>query len=154
VDHDAVQGLVDIEEIKRLKARYLRYLDTQDWDAWSDVFTDDVDFQHDAQLVDPDGTQGGRSTLVQFVSRNLEGATTVHQAYSPDITLTGPDTATGIWGLADYVSFAGEEPPKGFRGYGHYHEEYVRTRKGWRIKRVAITRLRIDALDGGFPAVS
>jgi len=31
----------EIEEIKKLKSRYFRGLDTIDWDAFRDVFTDD-----------------------------------------------------------------------------------------------------------------
>jgi len=33
--------LPDIEAIKRLKARYCRYLDAKDWTAWRELFTDD-----------------------------------------------------------------------------------------------------------------
>ncbi len=34
-------ALMEIESIKKLKARYCRYLDMKDWDKWRDVFTDD-----------------------------------------------------------------------------------------------------------------
>ncbi len=30
------------------------------------------------------------------------------------------------------------------RGYGHYHEEYVRTADGWRVKSSTVKRLRVD----------
>ena len=32
----------DVEEIKKLKARYFRGLDSKDWDLYASVFTDDV----------------------------------------------------------------------------------------------------------------
>ena len=32
----------DVEAIRRLKARYFRTMDTKDWDAMRQVFTDDV----------------------------------------------------------------------------------------------------------------
>ena len=32
----------DVEEIKKLKARYFRGLDTKDWDLYSSVFAEDV----------------------------------------------------------------------------------------------------------------
>ena len=34
--------LVEIEAIKQLKARYFRLLDTKRWDAWREVFTEDL----------------------------------------------------------------------------------------------------------------
>ena len=38
-----VQMLWDIEQIKQLKARYFRLLDTKDWDAFAELFTDDCE---------------------------------------------------------------------------------------------------------------
>ena len=35
--------IADIEEIKQLKARYFRLMDTKQWDEWADLFTDDLD---------------------------------------------------------------------------------------------------------------
>jgi hypothetical protein len=35
------EKLWDIEQIKQLKARYFRLMDTKDWVAWRDLFTDD-----------------------------------------------------------------------------------------------------------------
>ena len=36
-----LQRLMDIEEIAQLKARYFRFIDTKDWVAFQDLFTDD-----------------------------------------------------------------------------------------------------------------
>ncbi len=36
-----VEKLWDIEQIKQLKARYFRLMDTKDWVGWRDLFTDD-----------------------------------------------------------------------------------------------------------------
>ena len=38
---DFSQQLWEIEQIKQLKARYFRLMDTKDWDAWRELFTDD-----------------------------------------------------------------------------------------------------------------
>ena len=38
---DDAAALLEIEAIKQLKARYCRYLDTKDWQAWRGIFTDD-----------------------------------------------------------------------------------------------------------------
>ena len=34
--------LVHVENIKQLKARYFRFVDSKQWDALRDVFTDDA----------------------------------------------------------------------------------------------------------------
>ena len=36
------QELLDRAAIKELKARYFRLVDAKDWQAWREVFTDDV----------------------------------------------------------------------------------------------------------------
>jgi hypothetical protein len=71
----------------------------------------------------------------------------------PEITITGRDSATGVWAMFDYLTFPGGDPPRGLRGYGHYHEEYARDDGAWRIRRLTLTRLRVDPLEGGFPAL-
>jgi uncharacterized protein (TIGR02246 family) len=134
----------DIEEIKRLKARYFRTLDQKDWDGWGQVFAKDVLMEvPEAELV-----LRGRDAVVESVSGALDGAQTVHQGHMPEIELTGPDTATGTWAMFDYVewprSAAGDRV--GLQGYGHYFEEYVREDGAWRIAHTKLVRLRVDPL--------
>jgi uncharacterized protein (TIGR02246 family) len=138
---DALQRLLDVEAIQQLKARYFRCMDTKDWDGFGGVFTDDA-------VMDADGYVGrGRDEIVASLREILDGVVTTHHGHMPEITITGPDAATGVWAMFDYLTFPGE-PPSGFRGYGHYHEEYVREDGGWRIRHVTLTRLRMDPLAG------
>jgi uncharacterized protein (TIGR02246 family) len=140
----AWQRLLDIEEIHQLKARYFRLMDTKDWDGFGGVFTDDA-------VMDADGYVGeGRDAIVAFLRKILDGVVTTHHGHMPEITITGPDRASGVWAMFDYLTFPGD-PASGFRGYGHYHEEYVRTTEGWRIHHVKLTRLRIDQFGGAAP---
>jgi hypothetical protein len=154
MDDDALQRLIDIEELRQLKARYFRYVDTKDWAGYGNLFAEDFDFEPDPKLAEVFGTDGptGRAGLVALISKALEGSTTVHRGYTSEIEITGPDTATGIWSMSDYVSYPGQ-PPVGFRGYGHYHEDYVRTADGWKIRCRRLTRLRLDPLEGGLPTL-
>jgi hypothetical protein len=89
-----------------------------------------------------------RPEIVQRVSSALEGARTVHHGHMPEIELTGPDTARGIWAMFDYVEWPPSDSGEriGLRGYGHYHEEYVREDGEWRIARTRLVRLRVDPL--------
>ena len=74
--------------------------------------------------------------MVAANRRILATAVTVHHGHMPEIMLTGADTATGVWAMMDLVKLG-----EGFRGYGHYHEEYVKQAGRWRIRRLRLTRL-------------
>ena len=54
-----------------------------------------------------------------------------HNAGNPEIELTGPTTATGIWS-ATFIQFAGR-----LLGYGFY-EDYVKEEGVWRIAKVSM----------------
>ena len=128
----------DIEAIRQLKARYFRTMDTKDWVAMREVFTDDV-------IVDTSEAGGstvrGGDEFISFLQNVLSGAVTVHQGHMPEIELTSSTTANGIWALNDLVIW-----PDGTRlvGYGHYHETYVKVGEEWRIKSSKLTRLHTD----------
>lgn len=128
----------DLEDIRQLKARYFRMMDTKDWDGLAAVFTDDVE-------IDVRGEAGGVTHSVAeympFVIAALEGVTTVHHGHMPEIEITSPTTAKGIWALEDQLWWPEGSPIRFMHGYGHYHETYEKTAAGWRIKTMTITRL-------------
>jgi hypothetical protein len=139
--HDQVQELRDIEEIKQLRASYVRLVDTKDWTAWGRLLADDFRLEGDA------GVHEGRDAVVAMVSGALAAGFTVHHCFTPEIAITGGDTATGTWAMEDVVRIAIDGTPIAFHGYGHYRDEYIRTADGWRFKSSIETRLRIDPLD-------
>jgi uncharacterized protein (TIGR02246 family) len=128
----------DVEAIRQLKARYFRLMDTKDWAAMREVFTDDV-------VMDMTGAGGrlitGGDEFVRGLQEILAGATTVHHGHMPEIQITSDTTATGIWALHDIVIW-----PTGTRldGDGHYHETYRKTDGEWRIASSTLTRLHMD----------
>ena len=128
----------EIEHIKKLKARYFRLIDTKQWDAWGELFTEDVSVV--CQGPHPDIRCEGRADLVARVRKALAKAVTVHHGHMPEIELTSPTTATGIWAMFDIV----QSPQLNFKGYGHYEEEYVKQASTWRIKNLLLTRLHCD----------
>ena len=128
----------DVEAIKRLKARYFRTMDTKDWDGMRQVFTDGV-------VVDTTASGGGVVTgaeeFVAFLRETLADAVTAHHGHMPEIEVTSPTTATGIWALQDLIVW-----PNGTRllGFGHYHEAYEKVAGEWRIASLTLTRLHMD----------
>lgn len=130
----------EIEAIKQLKARYFRTMDTKDWDAFRQVFTDDV-------VVDLSAAGGnvitGGDAFLTFLVPALSNVLTVHHGHMPEIEVTSSTTATGIWAMEDLLRFADGAQ---MRGYGHYREVYDKAAGDWKIKASTLTRLRVDLI--------
>ncbi len=145
---DTLERLLAIEEIKQLKARYFRCIDTKDWAGLVDVFAPDAVMDMTA------GAAGGKVTtgaeeIARYVQRSgrLDEAVTVHHGHMPEIAMTSADTATGIWSMEDEIWWnEGAFPLASLHGYGHYHETYVRQGGTWRIATLRLTRLRVDSV--------
>jgi uncharacterized protein (TIGR02246 family) len=127
--------LVTIREIEELKYRYVRGLDTKDWDLFASCFTADASATYGERL---DFT--GPDQIVAFMKENL-GPTmiTVHQVHHPEITVDG-DTAVAVWSLMDRVIMTE------FRflldGASFYRDECRREADGrWRIARTTYQRI-------------
>jgi hypothetical protein len=139
---DSLEKLDAIEAIKQLKARYFRTLDTKDWDGFREVLTDDV-------MIDTTQDAGGEPSVGSdaFIPKLLDAigpATTVHHGHMPEIEITSPTTAHGVWAMEDLIRWPEGSPIAGMHGWGHYTETYVKTGGGWRIKSLKLTRLRVD----------
>lgn len=136
----------EVEQIQQLKARYFRLMDQKRWDEWRDVFTDDVTAVYHGVPGShrSDGltqlTCNGRADLVGTVSGFLSKGISVHHGHMPEIEVTSPTTARGIWAMVDYLRM----PQFILKGYGHYEEDYVKENGKWKIKTILLTRLHCD----------
>jgi hypothetical protein len=138
----------DIEAIKQLKARYFRLMDTKDWDGMAQVFIPDVEID---VTEEGSGTFHSVEVFMPYLQSVIGDAVTVHHGHMPEIELTSPTTASGIWSMEDMLRWPEGGPEVGddgplstLHGYGHYHETYVKTNDGWRIASLRLTRLRRD----------
>lgn len=115
----------DITAIKALKYRYLRALDTKDWDTFADTLTEDVAGAYGKLSF------GDRDELVAFMRKNMSAKMiSEHRVDHPEIEIDG-GTATGRWYLQDRVII----PEYEFMliGAAFYSDTYRRTDDGWRI---------------------
>lgn len=137
----------DAEEIKKLKARYFRALDTKDWDLYASVFAEDA-------VIDLRRAGGelhqGREAFMAY-ARSLTIVQSVHQGHMPEIDLTGPDSATGVWSLEDYNYW---EDGSQNHGWGHYLETYEKRDGRWSIKTMALSYLRVERSIGTAPMIA
>ena len=139
------QQLWDIWQIEQLKARYFRLLDTQQWAAFIDLFTDDC------RHFLPDGASRdwiGNDEYLEMLQATLVPGVTTHHGHMPEITLLSDTEAEGTWSMFDYVQTRPDGGWIGLKGYGHYHETYRKGADGaWRISSKRNVRLRLDPLD-------
>ena len=149
---DAIERLLAVEEIKKLKARYFKHLDFKEWDALAGLFTPDacIDYRgHARDLAENHGRSGmepspenwvftGGRAVTAFLSPLLVDVISVHHGHDPQISVLDSDSATGFWALYDRLESAGDV----FHGYGHYHERYRRVAGTWLISELVLTRRR------------
>jgi SnoaL-like domain len=143
---DLVEKLAAIEDIKNLKARYFRLVDSKQYEALEALFMPDVAVDHSQDH--PQAVFNNRSDWVALIRSGMAPTTSVHHGHTPEIEITSPTAALGIWPMQDWIWWPPEvTSPIGtcaFAGFGHYHETYLKTAEGWRIASVRLRRIRLD----------
>jgi SnoaL-like domain len=143
---DALETLLTIEEIRAVKARYCRCLDSKDWDGFAALFTIDAVMDVTEDTGNPPIT--GIAAIIAQVRFAVDAAATSHQVHTPEIALDGPDSAHGVWAMQDRVVWqAGKSPIPGvasITGYGQYHESYRREGGAWKIAALRLSRFHVD----------
>lgn len=145
---DFITRVTAIEEIKHLKARYFRFMDTKDFVGLGTIFAADAVFDASCSLgLTPaeDADQwihSGGEAIVAFVKGAVENLRTVHHGHCHEIEVLSETEARGVIAMEDQIwDLAGETPV--LHGMGHYHETYVKVDGAWRIKTSRISRLHI-----------
>jgi len=142
---DAAEQLLAIEQIKQLKARYFRSMDTKDWDGFAAVFAPDAVLDVTGETGADEGIVRGNELIAAYVRGHVDPVTTVHHGHMPEIEVTSATTASGVWSMEDMLRWPEGSPISSMHGYGHYHETYEKIDGQWRIASCKLTRLRVDA---------
>ena len=141
---DRLRELEDIEEIKRLKARYAAACDNNyDADAIAELFAEDA--QWDGGDL---GKANGREKIRAFFSRASEFFPfAIHNVMNPQIKVDG-DHATGQWYLLQPATMA-----KGNQAVwldATYNDEYVRIDGRWVFQKLRVTTHFLTPYDQGW----
>ena len=131
--------LAALEEIRRLKYRYLRCVDLKLWDEIGEVFTDDATVDYGTKALGEPIKLAGREDIVKFLRDSLgPGIVTVHFASQPEIDIDG-DTATGTWSFKDTVIATQFDVL--IEGAAFYEDRYARGADSrWRIAHTGYVR--------------
>ena len=142
------ERLAAIEEIHQLKSRYFRFMDTKDWAGLETIFTADCVFDMRSEARDKsraaEALVVGATAIAAAMRHAVQDLVTVHHGHMPEIEVTSPTTAKGIWAMEDVLRWPEGAPMKTLQGYGHYHETYERVDGRWLIKSLRLSRLRVD----------
>lgn len=149
-----IERLIAIEEIKQLKARYFRGVDSGDGDLVREILAEDCVLDYRGCCVDPTTEKDfipamnvvlrGRDSWVSDGMSKL-GIVSAHQGHNFELYFDSDTTANGIWSMTDRLYF----PPGGdfsqMTGYGHYIETYEKSGSTWKLKTTRIKRIRVEA---------
>jgi SnoaL-like domain len=129
--------LVEITAIEQLKYRYVRFMDTKRWDDLAGLFVPDATASYGGGAVQLEGV----AAILEFLTGSMGDETmlTSHKVHHPEITLTGRDTAEGIWALDDVVILASLDMT--VRGSSYYEDRYVKVGGEWRIAHTGYKRV-------------
>ena len=110
---DLVAKLIAIEEIKQLKARYFRTMDTRDFDAMAQVFARDIRFdctdgsRHTPVGGEPIGEIGpiteGRDAVMTWIRAAFANSTSVHHGHCHEVTIDSDTEAHGVIAMEDFI---------------------------------------------------
>ena len=139
----------DNDAIKSVKYRYLRALDTKNWDEFADTLTEDIVGDYGSSM----GSEHhftNRDELVAFMRESLgPNVISEHRVTHPEIVVDG-DEAAVTWYLQDRVIVADFNFM--LIGAAFYHDRYRRTVDGWKISATSYQRtyeatMKLDNLD-------
>jgi hypothetical protein len=133
-----VQQLSDLEDIRILKHRYYRGIDTADEALLGTLFAEDVTVEYRGGGYSVN--LAGRANMLDFLMNSFHAdAVAMHQGHMPDIAFTGPDSAEGIWYLEDI--FISLERNDITAGSAIYRDRYARIDGEWKITRTEYDRI-------------
>lgn len=128
-DTQFINFLRDKEQIIEIHNQYAIALDTRDWSALVDLFSEDVS-----------GNYGGietenRDGLIEMIRSFLGGCGPSQHLFSNHrIKINGDRASSAFYGRVMHAGL-GEQKNLLFDFWGEYRDELLRTEQGWRISK-------------------
>ena len=153
-----IDELLAIEQIKQLKARYCRTVDTKDWASCEALFASDFVGESGASTGKPSGwdlkdlglgvigagQMKGGASWVERARKNIGENISLHHAMLPEIELISSTTARAVWAVHFGVRGVKGAPFRTMDGHGHYYDTYELIAARWIIKSMKLVIQSIE----------
>jgi hypothetical protein len=168
VSLSAVEKLLAVEAIKRVKNKYAYSADQHDWEQFVSVFAPDavLDESDFPAPLKPYSQERASEEIVAYLESFASGVEwplvgrdailaqhvgvspdhrMTHHLVNPDIEVTSETTAKAIFRFESHHWFPKGGPVHYMHNFGTYHETYVKLDDGcWYIKTVKLERRRVE----------
>lgn len=137
---EQVQRLNDIEEIKELKGRYFRALDSKDWPALEATLSPNVHTGYSNGTL----VFNGPKEVTGFFEKSMpKSQITLHQGHTPDFEFESDTEAIGHWYLQDNLIFCKGNQYEGtqIQGSAFYTDKYEKIDGKWLIVETGYVRV-------------
>jgi len=127
---DAVQMLLDMEAIRRVKHAYFRCIDTGNFDELYPLFHPDVTVHFIGGTYE--WKLSGRDDYVGSIKQSFHSRSVGHHnGHHPEIEILSPTEATGVWYLTDNMWIMSQN--NFTTGTAIYWDRYVKVDGHWQI---------------------
>ncbi|RQR60098.1 nuclear transport factor 2 family protein [Burkholderia sp. Bp9126] len=134
---DTTRTLHEFEQIRQLKYRYFRAVDTHDWALLAQCLTADCRVRLQGGKYAYDGRDAFVSGLRALIGKST--FLTMHHGHHPELALVAPDRARGTWFLEDHAINLDENWL--LHGTAFYDDDYLKQDGVWRIDATRHERL-------------
>ena len=127
---DAVQMLLDIEAIRRVKHAYFRCIDTGNFEELATLFHEDVKVHFIGGTYE--WKLAGKTEYLASIQSSFHNRSVGHHnGHHPEIEMLSPTEATGVWYLSDNMWIMSREAFT--TGTAIYWDRYVKEDGRWQI---------------------
>ncbi len=132
-----IAEFLEIEEIKRLKYKYMRCVDKKLWKEMEEVFIPEATVAYSAGTY----SYEGRDAIIEWLKQGMErdGFHSTHSVHHPEIELIDANRAVGTWKLEDIV--VDVEYGITISGAAFYEDRYVKRDGRWLIEHTGYERV-------------
>lgn len=139
-----IEQLIELHKIYKLKARRDHAVDRKDWTTYAALHSD----SYVAMSIGAEPIVGGRAAADRLAIQ-MANVTTVHHCHTPVIEFKDRNNATGVWAMEDNLFWKRNGEKQWVRGFGFYHETYVREADGeWRFTYRKLERTHAETSAG------
>lgn len=132
-----MQDEQQIEQIRQMKYRYFRAVDTHNWALFADCFSADATAAYNSGKL----SATGREAITSMISESMDKPLllTLHQGHHPEIVLLNDREAEGTWHLQDRVII--EEYQLILEGAAIYSDRYINIDGQWLHSHIGYERI-------------